>query len=136
MPSKPGKKPPTAINRELKMAMAKQPDVVRWDEERMGRLCLESIRALHQPPERFRISLRQYPVGVSFSGVSRAAHHYLLSGCCSFTVGSVTWKLEAGDIGLIPGGDFDFQVLGNDPVEFVSVWQLPPEFGVLDGDKR
>ena len=38
------------------------------------------------------------------------------------------WELQAGDIADIPEGGYEFRVLGRGPVEFVSVWELPPAF--------
>lgn len=101
--------------------------VGRWDAERMGPLCLESVRAIHQPPERFRVSPNRYPAGTSFPGAARAGRRYVLSGACSFRVGASVWELRAGDIADIPEGGYEFRVLGTGPVEFVSVWELPPE---------
>jgi hypothetical protein len=43
-------------------------------------------------------------------------------------VGAQTWELQAGDVADIPAGGYRFRVTGSDPVEFVSVWELPPEF--------
>lgn len=104
----------------------------RWDAERMGPLCVESVRALHQPPIRFRVSPRRYPAGTSFAGASRAGRQYVLSGACSFRVGISVWELQAGDIADIPEGAYEFRVLGTFPVEFVSVWELPPEVWAED----
>lgn len=101
--------------------------VGRWDAERMGALCLESVRALHQPAHRFRVSPGRYPAGTSFTGAARAGRRYVLSGDCSFRVGALVWELQAGDIAEIPEGGYEFRVLGTSPVEFVSVWELPPE---------
>ncbi len=102
--------------------------VERWKVPRMGPLCLESVRAIHQPPERFRVSPSCYPVGTSFPGSARAGRRYILSGACSFTVGASVWELHVGDIADIPEGGYEFRVLGSGPVEFVSVWELPSEF--------
>jgi hypothetical protein len=79
-------------------------------------------------PERFRVSSSRYPAGTLFSGLSRAARQYILSGACSFAVGTSAWELRAGDIADTPEGEFEFRVLGHEPAEFVTVWELPPEF--------
>jgi hypothetical protein len=92
----------------------------------MGPLSVESIEALHQPPEHFRISQRRYPAAKTFQGAAQAGRHYVLSGGCSFTVGDQTWELRAGDIADIPEGRYEFRVLGDGPAELVSVWELPP----------
>lgn len=108
--------------------MRDSPDKRKWDEVQMGRLCLEAIRDLHQPAERFRISHRQYPAGTSFGGAAREGRKYILSGWCVFTIQQQTWELQSGDIADIPSGSFHFRVLGSCDVQIVSVWELPPDF--------
>lgn len=99
----------------------------RWDDERMGPLCVASVCALHQPAERFRVSTDYYPAGTVFAGSARAGRRYVLAGACSYTVDGATWELRAGDIADLPAGGFVFQALG-DPVEVVSVWEQPAAF--------
>ena len=97
----------------------------RWDESRWGPLCIESVRALHQPPERFRVVPGCYPAGTSFVGSARASRKYVLAGLCSYVVAGVTWGLRTGEMADSPGGDFAFRVLGDNPVVVVSVYELP-----------
>lgn len=99
----------------------------RWDAKRSGPLCLDTVRALHQPPERFRVSLYSYSAGSSFGGTARAGRIYVLSGACSLSAGVSTWNLEAGDIADLPGGQYVFQVVGSSQAELVRVWELPAE---------
>jgi hypothetical protein len=99
----------------------------RWDELSLGPLCVESIRALHQPPEHFRVSPNRFLASTAFVGIGRAGRKYVMSGSCSFTIGASTWELHAGDIADLPAGEYEFRVLGEEPVEFVSVWELPAE---------
>ena len=99
----------------------------RWEVDEMGSLCLESIHKIHQPSERFRVSPTQYPAGYKFSGIARAGRKYVLAGAFSITVGTSEWELQAGDIADLPEGEYQFRVMGSDPVNFVSVWELPPE---------
>lgn len=102
----------------------------RWDTTRNGPLCLETVRAAHQPAERFRVSLYRYSAGDSFGGTPRAGRIYILSGACSITDGVSTWNLEAGDIAELPGGKYVFQVIGSSQAELVRVWELPRAFWV------
>jgi quercetin dioxygenase-like cupin family protein len=102
----------------------------------MGPLCLDSVRALHQPPERFRVSPSRYPAGASFSESTRAGRRYILSGACSFTAGKSVHELQAGDIADVPEGTYDFRVLGSGPVELVSVWELPFGFWAKTPDSE
>ena len=101
--------------------------VVRWDYDRLGPLSLEAVRALHQPAERFRVTPSRYPAGTAFAGTARVGRRYILAGACVFTLGEGTWELHAGDIVDLPEGDYQFRVLGGEPVELVTVWALPPE---------
>jgi len=99
----------------------------RWDATSMGLLCVESVRAIHQPPARFRVSPSSYPAGTSFSGVAWARCKYVVAGACCVSVGLSVWELQAGDIADIPAGRYEFRVSGAGPLETVSVWELPPE---------
>jgi len=62
------------------------------------------------------------------AGTARAGRRYVLAGACAFAIGSSTWELQAGDVADIPEGEYQVRVLGSGPVEFVSVWELPPAF--------
>jgi hypothetical protein len=106
----------------------------RWEFVGVGSLCLESVRALHQPPERFRVSPSCYSAGTAFGGAARAGRKYVLAGACSYTIGGEVWELRAGDIADLPEGGFAFRTLGGGLVEVVSVWELPAAFwfGVPD----
>jgi hypothetical protein len=100
--------------------------VGRWEFERWGEPAAETVRALHQPAGRFRVSPASYPPGTAFGGTSRASRKYVLAGACAFTVGSLTWELRAGDVAELPEGTYEFHVVGSASVELVSVWELPP----------
>jgi hypothetical protein len=106
--------------------------VRRWDKTLLGELCLDAIRSFHQPPGRFRISLSHCPAGKCITGAARAGRRYVLSGACLFSVAGITWNLEAGEFADLPAGNYEFRATSNRPVEFVSVWELPPEFWVVD----
>jgi quercetin dioxygenase-like cupin family protein len=102
--------------------------VQNWDHSEWGPASLETIRLLHRPGERFRVSPGRYDPGESFPEAARAGRRYVLAGSCSFTKGGEVWELRAGEFADLPGGQFEFRVLGDSPVELVSVWELPPEF--------
>jgi hypothetical protein len=102
--------------------------VGRWDFDRWGPPSVEAIRALHQPASRYRISPASYLAGTAFGGTARAGRKYVLAGACAFIVGPSTWELQAGDFADIPEGEYLLRVLGSEPVELVSVWELPPAF--------
>jgi quercetin dioxygenase-like cupin family protein len=97
----------------------------RWDFARWGPPGLEAVRALHQPAERFRVSLYRYPAGADFGGAARADRWYVLAGACTITVGTSSWTLAAGDIADLPSGEYRLCVSGSESVELVAVWELP-----------
>lgn len=113
-------------------------DAGRWDVTLMGPLCMDSVLALHQPPELFRVSLCRHVAGTVFNGTTRSGRKYILSGACFYTVGAATWEFQAGDIADLPEGAFELRVLGSGPTEFVSVWELPAEYwgGVPDASQE
>ncbi len=108
----------------------------RWDEVRLGPITVESVRVLHQPPERFRVSLDSHPAATTFTGTARAGRRYVLAGTCSYRVDELLWELRAGDIADLPAGEFTFRGRDGGPVQVVSVWELPAAFlaGVPDAE--
>jgi hypothetical protein len=91
----------------------------------LGPLCLESIRKLHQPPERYLIREGRYPARAEFGGSSRSGRKYILAGSCEIRIGATTWRLQAGEVADLPEGNFDLRVSPEAAVELVSVWELP-----------
>jgi len=83
---------------------------------------------MHQPAERFRVSLYRYPAGADFSGAARAGRWYILVGACTIMVEASSWALATGDIADLPAGEYRLSVPGSGPVELVAVWELPPGF--------
>lgn len=105
--------------------------VRKWCKLSSAPLSLETIRTLHQPSARFRISTYTYPPGTAFVGSGRAGTRYLLAGACSFTFGNSAIELRAEDVADVPDGDYQFAVVGDVPVQFVAVWALPQDLRTL-----
>ena|SRR5215469_6424961 len=106
------------------MSSLVQPWNVLCDES----ISIEAIRSLHTPPSRFRISPSKFPVGTAFPGGSIAGRIYVLSGRCSRTVGDWRVELAPATFADFPAGGYEFQVLGDEAVELVNVYELPELF--------
>jgi hypothetical protein len=103
--------------------------VHKWQDRSGGALTEEAIRAKHQPPEAYRISRSEYPAGTSFQGTMRPGLIYVLRGACSIDCqGKVT--ANAGECVAVPGGDYEFAVIGPDGADIVEVWLIPYEVRV------
>lgn len=100
----------------------------KWDEVAHGAISLEAIRLLFQPAGHYRVSWNRYPPEAAFEGWSRAGRRYIISGRCVLKAGSDSWELSSGDYVDVSEGDYYFSVLGDSPVELVSVWELPEGF--------
>jgi hypothetical protein len=101
-----------------------------WNADQDGPLTLEGVRAIHQPPNRFRISHQSYEAGTSFDGVQQPGFKYILSGNCVFTFGTSRCELHAGHVCEHAAGEFHFEAGRDEAVEFVSVWELPESIWV------
>jgi hypothetical protein len=104
----------------------------KWNEAAFGPLCLEAVKAQHQPPKKFRISPSRYSPGTQFPGTSRAHHLYIICGACELTMGDIKRELRVSDVVELPEGDYYLRVLGDSPCESISVWELPPAFWAPD----
>ncbi|MEZ4375943.1 MAG: CPCC family cysteine-rich protein [Polyangiaceae bacterium] len=87
----------------------------------------ESVRRLHRPNYRHRISPHRYPHGTAFSGRQRAGTCYVLEGACEFKFGGESVLLHAEQFAALPGGDYTFRVVGDSELHLVNVWELPFE---------
>ena len=99
-----------------------------WDTEHLGPLTEEAVRAKHVPPGHFRVSGQTYPHGTAFSGGMRAATCYVLSGACRYAFGDESIEIRGGQVGDLPEGRFQFEVVGEEPARVVVVWELPNDF--------
>ncbi len=99
-----------------------------WDTDRLGPLTEEAVRAKHVPAGRFRVSGKTYPARTAFSGGMRAATCYVLSGACRYAFGDESIEIRRGQVGDLPEGRYQFEVVGDEPARVVVVWELPKEF--------
>jgi glyoxylate utilization-related uncharacterized protein len=102
-------------------------EVRRWDQA-LGAMSLDAIRALHQPECDYRVSWNSHPAQTETSGTSRARCFYVLSGECEVAAGDTQWRLSAGEYADLPQGDYQLRVIGSNPLEFVSVWEVPEAY--------
>ena len=52
---------------------------------------------------------------------------YVLRGCCSYTFDHRV-ELRESQFADLPGGNYEFEVIGDAPTDLVLVWELPAEF--------
>ena len=98
-----------------------------WNSQDWGPMTEESIRRRHSPAGSHRLSVSHYPPGTSFPGVMKAGTCYVLRGKCRYTFQDSV-VLSRGTWSELPGGQFHFEVLGNEELTVVTAWLLPPEF--------
>jgi hypothetical protein len=96
-----------------------------------GALTEDAIRRLYQPPGAFRISRNKYPAGTRFHGTTRAGRLFVLTGSCELLLPERV-ELSAGQFFDFPAGNYGLAVLGQEDLDIVKVWQLPPEFQTHD----
>lgn len=94
----------------------------RWAEISREPISIDVIRELHTPASQHRISTNRYEAGVTFRGTHRAGRLYVLSGSCSLRTGEWQAEILASTLVDFPAGDFEFEVLGDEPVQLVKVW--------------
>ena len=103
--------------------------IKKWNEAEFGRMTTDKIRSLYKPENRFFVRWNKYESEAEFSGASAARVFYLLRGSCEVKIADEIFHIRAGEYVDLPKGEYDFKVIGNVPVELVSVWELPERFG-------
>ncbi|GEN10806.1 hypothetical protein SAMN05443572_112144 [Myxococcus fulvus] len=106
----------------------KQVTVRRWSELSSKPLSEESVRALHVPAKKYRVSVSRYSPGANISGEMRAGAVYLLAGHCQMEFGTQVVPLAAGDVAEFPAGSFRTLVGREAECVVVFAWELPAEF--------
>lgn len=105
-----------------------QAEVTPWSALSNEPISLEEVRRLHMPAANFKVSRNGYDAGVTFPGTGRAGRIYVLSGRCVKTFGDWRAELGPGTFVDFPAGDYTFAVLGDEPVRFVNVWEIPEQY--------
>ena len=100
------------------------PIVSRWRDTHTEELSLATLRKLHGPPTKYRVSRYEYPVGTSFPGRMLSARCFVISGACQYHF-DVDVALRGGDWTDLPSGSYVFRTVGDCPVELVLVWEIP-----------
>ena len=103
--------------------------VRRWESTTDEALTEAAVRARY-PSEKYRVSVYRYPSHASFSGATRRATCYVVSG-----VGRYVFESEAtvrgGDVVDLPEGSYSLEVIGDDELVLIYCWELPFEFNRL-----
>lgn len=96
----------------------------RWNSGAHGSMTESAIRALHQPPGRWRVSKYIYGPGDEVEGTSRRCTGYALEGRFLFASKDGTASFEEGDMFRFSGGDYSLKVAGSASAVIVWVWEL------------
>lgn len=87
-------------------------------------LTIENIRALHSPPENFRISRNEYLANTSFSGSMRKGRCYVLQGACRYKFEQAELEMVTGEFIDFEEGSYSFEVTGDNLAIVVLVWDI------------
>ncbi|MBZ4398485.1 hypothetical protein OWM54_23715 [Myxococcus sp. MISCRS1] len=107
---------------------SKQVTVRRWSELSNQPLSEESVRALHLPAKKYRVSVDRYSSVEDFGGSMRAGTVYVLAGHCQMEFGTQAVQFAAGDVAEFPEGSYRVVVNHEAGCVVVFAWELPAEF--------
>ncbi|MFY1826224.1 hypothetical protein ACN47A_09950 [Myxococcus fulvus] len=110
------------------MMEPKQVAVRRWSEITSKPLTEESVRALHLPAKKYRVSVSRYSPVENFGGAMRAGTVYVLAGRCQIEFGTQAVQFAAGDVAEFPAGEYRVMVNHEAGCVVVFAWELPAEF--------
>jgi mannose-6-phosphate isomerase-like protein (cupin superfamily) len=101
----------------------------KWDAAEDGPLTEDTIRRLHLPANRHRISRYEYLPGERVHGFGRSCRAYVLSGRCTVTIAGEQARLSPGAVADLPAGEYFMEVPREDEeaLAIVYVWELPWE---------
>ena len=83
----------------------------------------EAVRALHLPPENFKVYLNAHAAGKSFP--VKAGHAfvlYVLAGSCKITLAGSEVTLHASEFITLEKGSYTFEAVGNEELRLVKVF--------------
>ncbi|WP_426734965.1 hypothetical protein [Myxococcus faecalis] len=110
------------------MMESKEATVRRWSELSCKPLSEESVRALHVPAKKYRVSVSRYPQGTDFGGFIRTGTVYVLAGHCQMEFGTQVVQLATGDVAEFPEGRYRVVMGREAECVVVFAWELPAEF--------
>lgn len=97
--------------------------ILLWSHHFAGKPSEDILRSRFNPKE-FRVSRSLYPPHDRFPGVMTSGTCYVLQGACRYTFGDSSVLLRAGEFCQLPGGDYEFEVVGPSAAEEVLVWDM------------
>jgi hypothetical protein len=106
--------------------MSPRVDVQTWSSITDEPLSEAAIRARY-PAAKYRVCAYRYPAWARFNGAMRRATCYVLSGACRHAFIDVDATVREGEVVELPGGDYSFEVLDDEPLVMVLCWELPFE---------
>jgi hypothetical protein len=99
-----------------------------WSDISKEPISNDAIRALHLPTETYtyRFSPHEYKSGVRFLETVGMPHLvYVLSGNCKFEYDDQHFPLKTAELAEKGKGKYWFDVVGDEPVKIVNVFQIP-----------
>lgn len=95
----------------------------RWSDHFAGAPSEATLRERFHPGA-FRVSRSLYAPHDRFPGVMSRGTCYVLHGACRYTFAGEAVTVRAGEFCELPGGDYEFEVVGAAGAEEVLVWDM------------
>jgi len=105
------------------------PQICDWDTDSYGELSVDAVKALHQPPQRHRVSLYEYPAGTSTGGAMMEGVAYVQHGRCTLSFPDCDLDLGEGQFVRCPSGAYKLRV-GESDLRMIIVWELPSDMAL------
>ena len=96
-----------------------------WADISADPISEEAVRALHLPPENFKVYLNAHEAGKIFP--AKAGHAfvlYVLTGSCKITLAESAATLHASEFITLEKGSYTFEAVGNEELKLVKVFSL------------
>jgi hypothetical protein len=89
-------------------------------------MSIEAVRNLYSPSSDYRFSPTKYEPRAIFPVViGYPVTVYVLSGGCKYRLDGQELTLRAGEFSSFAKGSYEFEVLGGEQVQIITVFKLP-----------
>jgi len=97
-----------------------------WSKVSDEMISIDAIRNLYSPSGNYRVSPTKYePRAIFPIVIGHPLTVYVVRGGCKYRLDGQELTLRSGDFSSFAKGSYEFEVVGDEEVQIVTVFQLP-----------
>lgn len=96
-----------------------------WSDVSGEGMSIDAIRSMHSPSDGYRVSPAKYePRKIFPVAIGYPLTVYVLRGVCTYRLDEQELTLRSGEFSSFAKGSYEFEVVGDEEVQIVTVFQL------------